>query len=259
MNQGSHLRLPHRHASLLVCCGLLAGLVISLAVRPSSGHAADAPNAAPLVAPAPRSAVSRALGFAVTIEGSGVYGSGVLVAPGAGLVVTAAHVVAEMKRPQVTFNDGASFPAQVLDTDRGLDLALLSIPPQPGRPAPEIGDPLALDPGEEVFAVGCPRHLPFSVARGVVSYNGRPMDGARWLQTDTPINDGNSGGPVVDRYGRLVGITSFVLKRAQGLSFALPIPYALERFPRTRPLAAADLDRFQKWRGPLPSQIAQNN
>lgn len=244
--------MNHRHVGLLVCCGLLGGTAIGYIARPGTGHAADA-NDAPAPASSPtKNAVSRALRYAVTIEGAGVYGSGVLITPEGGLVLTAAHVISEMKIPQVTFADGASFPAKVLESDRGLDVALLQIPPQPERPAPELGDPLAMDPGDEVFAVGCPRHLPFSVARGVVSYNGRAMDGARWLQTDIPINDGNSGGPVVDRYGRLVGLTSFVLKRAQGLSFALPIPYALERFPRTRPLASTDLDRFRRWRGPLP-------
>jgi S1-C subfamily serine protease len=213
-----------------------------------------------VVAPPPspptgsRNAAARALAYTVTIEEHGVYGSGILVVPRAGLVLTAAHVVSDMSRPLVSFGDGQQFSGRLVDSDRALDLALLEIPPQE-RPAPQFGDPLALDAGDEVYAVGCPRHLPFSVARGIVSYLGRMMDGARWLQTDIPVNEGNSGGPVVDRTGRLVAMTSFILRRAQGLSFALPIAYALERFAQLTPLADREqLERFRQWRGALPGR-----
>jgi S1-C subfamily serine protease len=76
------------------------------------------------------------------------------------------------------------------------------------------------------------------------------MDGARYLQTDLPINDGNSGGPVVNARGELVGLMSFILRRAQGLSFALPANYAVERFTK---IAAPHGDpsylaRFRRWK-----------
>jgi S1-C subfamily serine protease len=246
------LRLFSVQAGILLLTGAMLGLVLGGLLR--SAGAGETGVAAPPPPPpsASRSAAARALAYTVTIEDRGIYGSGILVVPRAGLILTAAHVVSDMSRPQVSFGDGQHFPGRLLDLDRGLDLALLEIPPQE-RPAPQFGDALALDAGDEVYAVGCPRHLPFSVARGIVSYLGRIMDGARWLQTDIPVNEGNSGGPVVDRTGRLVAMTSFILRRAQGLSFALPIDYALERFSQLTPLGDREqLERFRHWRGPLP-------
>jgi S1-C subfamily serine protease len=199
-------------------------------------------------APDARDAIARALEFTVTIEADGVYGSGILMAPDEGLVITAHHVVEEMRNPQVAFADGKSYPAHVLDVDRTLDLALLRIAKQQ-RPAPTVGDATLLRPGDEVYAIGNPRRLGFTVSRGIVSFVGRPMDGARYVQTDLPINDGNSGGPVVNARGELVGMMSFILRRAQGISFALPVNYAAERFAPLRPADTAYLTRFRRWRG----------
>lgn len=173
--------------------------------------------------------VKGALDWSVTVEGDGVYGSGVLIDPAHGLVVTCFHVVSEMKRPRVSFADGASFVATIVDSDRALDVALLRVPPQ-HRPAPPLAD--ADGPGQDIFAVGCPRHLGFTLSRGIVSFVGRVIDGKRWLQTDLPMNEGNSGGPVVNARGELLGLMSFVYRNAQGLSFALPARAAIERFRR---------------------------
>jgi S1-C subfamily serine protease len=173
--------------------------------------------------------VKGALDWSVTVEGDGVYGSGVLINPARGLVVTCLHVVSEMKQPRVSFADGAAFAAQVVDSDKALDVALLRVPPQ-HRPAPPLAE--ADGPGEDIFAIGCPRHLGFTLSRGIVSFVGRVIDGNRWLQTDLPMNEGNSGGPVVNARGELLGLMSFVYRNAQGLSFALPARAAVERFRR---------------------------
>jgi S1-C subfamily serine protease len=180
-------------------------------------------------ASSPQEGIALALKFTVTIEGGGVYGSGVLVAPDEGLIVTNFHVVDGMSEPRVTFEDGRTATAKVLEVDRGLDLALLKVPPQK-RAAPVMSDLASVRPGDEVYAVGCPRHLAFTVSRGIVSFVNRLVEGTRYVQTDLPINDGNSGGPVVNARGELVGLMTFVYRRAQGLSFALPIHYAFERF-----------------------------
>ncbi len=222
-------------------CSLVCFLAASASASPS-------PTSSPTTDP--RDAVARALAFTVTIEGGDTYGSGVLVDPAAGLVLTAQHVIADMHNPLVTFADGASLPAKVVESDRVLDLALLAIAPQSTRPAPAVGDALALRPGDELYAVGCPRHLAFTVSRGIVSFVGRRMDGVRWLQSDLPINDGNSGGPVVNARGELVGVMSFILRRGQGLSFALPINYPIEKWQKLTALlhdAAAYVGRFRDW------------
>jgi serine protease Do len=183
-------------------------------------------GAASAASPAAKSALS----WAVTVDGDGVYGSGVLLDPAGGLVVTNLHVVAAMKRPRVTFADGASMSGEVIDSDRALDVALVRIPSQRARPAPLLADPDGA--GEEIYAVGFPRKLAFTMSRGIVSYVGRLLDGVRYLQTDLPMNEGNSGGPVVNARGELLGLMSFVYRGAQGLSFALPARAARERFRR---------------------------
>lgn len=180
-----------------------------------------------------RDAIAGALDYTVTIEGRGTYGAGILVAPAAGWVLTALHVVEEMPAPRVSFRDGRHVVGQVVEVDRNLDLALLRVPPQAVAP-PLLGDASRLRPGDEVYAVGCPRHLAHTVSRGIVSYVDRPMYGARYLQTDLPINEGNSGGPVIDARGELVGVMAFILRDTQGLSFAMPVNAALARFPHLR-------------------------
>jgi S1-C subfamily serine protease len=70
----------------------------------------------------------------------------------------------------------------------------------------------------------------FSVSRGMVSFPNRFLDGVEYIQTDLPINVGNSGGPLVDDEGNVVGIVSFILRDSQGISFALPIDRAVTRF-----------------------------
>ncbi len=203
----------------------LAGTLLLLSlIAPLHGVAQAAPSI--------QDGIAGALDYTVTLDGDGVYGAGVLIDPVAGLVVTNWHVVEDMKSPRASFRDGSSTAARVIDFDRDLDLALLRIAPQKNRAAPAWGEADKLRPGDELYAIGAPRHLAFTVSRGIVSFVGRAFEGTRYVQTDLPINDGNSGGPVVNARGELVGLMTFVYKRAQGLSFALPIAYARARFAK---------------------------
>ena len=153
-------------------------------------------------------AVDLVLRTTVFLEGDGIYGSGLLIDPPAGLVLTSLHVVTEMGAPRVRSYDGRTGVARVVARDARVDLALLAVPElrSPDLQAPRLGDASALRAGEEVFAIGAPRKLPFTVSRGIVSYVGRAMEGARYLQLDMAINDGNSGGPVFTRRGEVVPI-----------------------------------------------------
>jgi len=158
------------------------------------------------------------------------YGAGVVV-DRAGLVLTNLHVVSNAHSVTITPFGGAPITAKVLDTDADLDLALLSADlSSPLSVAADLGSSAALGVGDEVLAVGSPRKMFFSVSRGMVSFPNRLLEGVEYVQTDLPINEGNSGGPLVDRQGRVVGIVSFILRDSQGLSFALPIDRAVTRF-----------------------------
>jgi len=112
-----------------------------------------------------------------------------------------------------------------------MDRAFAATRAASGERAP-LGAAAPVAVGDEVLAVGSPRKMYFSVSRGMVSFPNRYLDGVEYIQTDLPINAGNSGGPLVDREGHLVGIVSFILRDSQGISFALPIERALARFAK---------------------------
>ena len=117
------------------------------------------------------------------------------------------------------------------------DLAIVQAPGLvfPDMPPPRLGDASHLRPGDEVFAVGMPRKLAFTLSRGIVSFVARELEGTAFLQVDMNINDGNSGGPVVDSTGEVVGVMSFIYRRAQGLSFAVPTSEVALAFPTAMP------------------------
>jgi S1-C subfamily serine protease len=187
--------------------------------------------------PAAVTSIDAALRVAVMIEGDGVYGSGILIDPHRGLVLTNHHVVQDMHTMRLTGSTGRTSGGIILAVDVKRDLALVQAPMLifPNMPPPRLGDAGRLRPGDEVFAVGMPRKLAFTVSRGIVSYVGRELEGTQYLQVDMNINDGNSGGPVVDASGEVVGVMSFIYRRAQGLSFAVPTAEIAAAFPSALP------------------------
>lgn len=229
---------------------LVSGAVASVASASSAAEAAPAaaePGKVRAVAAAdeaPRAArnknadseptwaqvAARAQSWTAAVRADMNYGAGVVI-DRAGLVLTNLHVVSSAHTITITPFGGAAISAKVLDTDADLDLALLSANlTSPLSVAADLGSTAALGVGDEVLAVGSPRKMFFSVSRGMVSFPNRLLEGVEYVQTDLPINEGNSGGPLVDRQGRVVGIVSFILRDSQGLSFALPIDRATTRF-----------------------------
>jgi serine protease Do len=161
------------------------------------------------------------------MTGSGVL---VLVQDGAGWVVTAAHVVEDAEAVQVLWRDGVQADARVISLSRTEDLALLKVTTLPDKPVvAKLGDSEALRPGMRLFAIGAPFGLEHSLTAGIVSaLRNNPQRGLtprRLLQTDVPINQGNSGGPLFNEAGEVVGIASFILSQSggsMGLNFAVP-------------------------------------
>ncbi len=163
-------------------------------------------------------------------------GSGFIVSPD-GYVMTNHHVVEGASRIVVTLNDGDKYEGKVIGADPMLDLALLKIAPGDKRlPTIPLGDSENLRVGEWVIAIGNPVELQNTVTVGVVSGKGRrvPIGGtdqgvARFIQTDAAINFGNSGGPLLDAQGRVIGISTAILRGdmmsplVEGIGFALPI------------------------------------
>jgi serine protease Do len=160
-------------------------------------------------------------------EGRHGVGTGVLWTA-AGLIVTNAHVV-NGRRVTVETWDGRVFQAGLQIRDTGRDLASLSIDP-PGLPGVATGDTASLRVGELVFALGNPLGLTGALATGVIHAIG-PVEGLEhmdWIQADIRLAPGNSGGPLADSQGRLIGINSMI---SRGLGLAVPLPL-IERFVR---------------------------
>lgn len=140
-----------------------------------------------------------------------------------GLVVTSAHVVASDRGPrghaQVALADGRRLPATVVEWDRQSDLALLRVDAH-ALPAAIMGDANRLRPGELVLAVGHPLGLIGAVVTGVVHAEpARGGDTPGWIQADLRLAPGNSGGPMADAGGRVIGVNAMI---AGGLALAVP-------------------------------------
>ena len=163
----------------------------------------------------------------------GGVGSGFIISED-GYIITNHHVVTGADQITVTLNDRRVFEATVIGTDELSDVALLKIEAT-GLPAVTFGDSEKIRVGEWVLAIGSPFGLEFSAAAGIVSAKGRAVPGNQtnyvsFIQTDVAINQGNSGGPLFNLDGEVIGINSQILSSSggsNGVSFAIPSSVAL--------------------------------
>lgn len=156
-------------------------------------------------------------------------GSGFLIDDN-GFILTNFHVISGSSRIQVTLHDQTQYYARALDTDRSDDLALIKINPKAKQSFLRLGDSDHLQVGQKVLAIGNPFGLEGTLTVGVVSSIGRAIDSENdqrlegMIQTDAAINGGNSGGPLLDSNGSVIGINTAILGRTNmGIGFALPI------------------------------------
>ena len=168
----------------------------------------------------------------VVIRAGEVTGSGVVVSSD-GYILTAAHVVSGTKEVAVRFKSGLQLNASVVRIDPEQDIALIRIPGT-GHQAVELNLDAPDKVGSELYAVGAPlgEELAFTVTKGVISgYREREGDKARFIQTDASLNPGNSGGPLLDKSGKVVGIVSYkiVLPGFEGLAFGVPVDVIARR------------------------------
>lgn len=163
-----------------------------------------------------------------------------------GFIVTNNHVIADADEITVTLNDGRSYPARLIGRDEKTDLALLKIRPPKPIPATHFGDSDHARVGDWVIAIGNPFGLGSTVTAGIVSARNRDIAAGPYddfIQTDAPINRGNSGGPLFDMDGNVVGVNSAIFSPSGGsvgIAFSIPsnlvkeVVYQLKAYGETR-------------------------
>jgi S1-C subfamily serine protease len=153
-------------------------------------------------------------------------GSGVIITPD-GYTLTNDHVIRGAKRLTATLRDGTSLDAELIGTDPATDLALVRAGGS-ALPYASMGDSSVLRVGQLVIAIGNPFGFQSTVSTGVVSALGRALRSAdgrlieNIIQHTAPLNPGNSGGPLVDSRGRIVGVNTAIIAIAQGIGFSIP-------------------------------------
>ena len=154
--------------------------------------------------------------------------SGLIITPD-GYIVTNSHVVENAAATQISLPDGSSFPGEIIGQDKATDLSLLRVSSSINLPAARLGNSDQLQVGQIAIAIGNPYGFENTVTAGVISAVGRSLRSRTGrlienvIQTDAALNPGNSGGPLADSSGRVIGINTAIIQYAQGICFAIPI------------------------------------
>ena len=189
-------------------------------------------------------------------------GSGFIISTD-GYMLTNAHVVEAADEITIKLNDKREFKAKVIGADRKTDIALLKIDAT-GLPAVKIGDPNRLRVGEWVVAIGSPFGFESSVTAGIVSAKGRSLPQENFvpfIQTDVAVNPGNSGGPLFNMRGEVVGINSQIYSHSggfMGLSFAIPIDVAIDVQQQLRTSGKVTRGRIGVGIQPVTKEMAES-
>jgi len=185
-------------------------------------------------------------------------GSGFIVSSD-GYILTNHHVVEGADEIMVTLADKREFKARLIGSDRRTDVALVKIAGS-GLPALKAGDPNKLRVGEWVLAIGSPFGLENTVTAGIVSAKGRDTgDYLPFIQTDVAVNPGNSGGPLLNMRGEVIGINSQIYSRTggfMGISFAIPIDEAIRVADQIRATGRVTRGRIGVGIGEVTKEVA---
>ena len=149
-----------------------------------------------------------------------------------GLIVTNFHVIENADEIEIVLYNEKKYKANIVGTDKRTDVALLKINSEENLKSLNIGKSKNLKIGQWVVAIGNPLGLGTTVTTGIISAKGRYVDGlgtyVDFIQTDAALNKGNSGGPLFDLNGNVIGVNTAIAARGQGIGFAIPIDTVVE-------------------------------
>jgi serine protease Do len=162
------------------------------------------------------------------------FGSGVIINP-EGYILTSSHVVDAATRIDVKLSDNRQFTAKLIGQDPETDLALIKVDSDLALPSAKMGDSDRLRPGQLVMAIGNPFVYDHTVTVGVISALNRKLGTTifdNFIQTDAAINFGNSGGPLLNVKGEVIGINTLISSQGTGIGFSIPINMAKDILPQ---------------------------
>lgn len=192
-------------------------------------------------------------------------GSGFIISED-GYILTNYHVVADVDKIIVKlYKDDNEYPAKVIGMDERTDIALIKINAGKMLPILSLGDSDLAEIGDWVIAIGNPLGLSHTVTKGIISYKGRkevkpggPQMYADFIQTDAPINRGNSGGPLLNMKGEVIGINESISAGAQNIGFAIPINIAKVIMPQLKEKGTVERAWLGITLGPVTDEIMKN-
>lgn len=186
-------------------------------------------------------------------------GSGFIISDD-GYILTNNHVVARSNGIFVTLTSGKEYPAEIIGTDPRTDIALIKIDAEDLQPM-EIGDSQSLKKGQWVLAIGSPFGLESTVTAGIVSAINRDTgDYLPFIQTDVAVNPGNSGGPLMNLAGEVVGVNSQIVSQSggfMGISLAIPIDEAMRVVTQLKEHGKVTRGRIGVQIGPVSDEVAE--
>jgi len=147
-------------------------------------------------------------------------GSGFAV--GSNCVVTNAHVIDDPESVSLLDYAGKEWVAKVVGMDEMLDIAVLAVA-DADFPVLEIADLQTMRTGDDAYAIGAPKSLDYTLTKGVISAKEREINGQTYIQTDAPINEGNSGGPLLSATGQVLGMNTLKMNDSEGIGLAIPV------------------------------------
>lgn len=151
-------------------------------------------------------------------------GSGFAI--GNNVIITNYHVVENEKKVFVETYEGKSYPAEIYDSDSRLDIAILTV--EGGNFVPlKIGDEGSVKIGDDIYTIGAPNSMAYTLTKGVISAKERMVSSQKYIQIDAAINHGNSGGPLLNDAGEVLGINTMKISDAEGIGLSIPISVAV--------------------------------